>query len=172
VPCPLLSREVITLFHYFFLLCSRENRTNHHVGRGAPLWIKGWCRSLQDLPSASWYYPQEWLYSHQEPSLQGLISSFFLSFFLCSCYGFYLGFCFFFPDLSVLFVNWLLSHAIYKGDLKKIQKVIFIRVNTWICLELIISFWGCFKKEKKRELILMLMVYPENCSSPVGVLCV
>jgi hypothetical protein len=81
VPCPLLSREVITLFHYFFLLCSRENRTNHHVGRGAPLWIKGWCRSLQDLPSASWYYPQEWLYSHQEPSLQGLISSFFLFFF-------------------------------------------------------------------------------------------
>jgi hypothetical protein len=81
VPCPLLSREVIILFHYFFLFCSRENRTSQHVGRGAPLWIEGWCRSLQDLPSASWYYPQEWLYSHQEPSLQGLISSFLLLFF-------------------------------------------------------------------------------------------
>jgi hypothetical protein len=79
-----------------------------------------------------------------------VLSPLFFSFFLCSCYGFYLGFCFFFPDLSVLFVNWLISHAIYKGDfLKKNQKVIFIRANTWICLELIISFWGCFKKKKR-----------------------
>lgn len=43
------------------------------VRRGAPVRIQGRCRSLQDLPSASWHHPQKWLHRHQRPRLQGFL---------------------------------------------------------------------------------------------------
>ena len=44
---------------------------NNHVGRRAPFRVQGRRRSLQNLPSASRYHPQERLHRHQRPPLQG-----------------------------------------------------------------------------------------------------
>lgn len=59
-----------------------KKKEKNYVGRGAPLRIEGWCRCIEDFPSASWNHPQEWLYCHQKSSLQGLSSFFFLLIFL------------------------------------------------------------------------------------------